>query len=737
MNRAESRNSSRWFWVKLIGLVAAGCWIYAPVLHGGWLWDDTDEIVRNRVLRDPAGWWKIWVSSSDVDYFPLKTTLQWFLWQFGGARPALHHLANLALHILSGLLFWRLLDRLGARLAWWGGLLFVVHPLAVESVAWISELKNTLSLPFLLLAMLAYVEFDEKGSRHFYLISVAAFLLAMLAKSSVVMFPAVILLYGWYRRGTIGRRDFADSVPFFAISAALGLMTLWFQHHRAMGNWTLPLGGPASRIVSAGLALAFYLGKCVLPIGLLPIYPQWSLRPHSLLLLLPWPALAALIAWLWTKRSTWGAPALLGLGFFILNLLPVLGFVPMAYLHISWVADHFAYVSMLGVIGLGVVAAGRLASGLEPLSTAVRLISIGAAVLGVALLASESRAYAEWFRSDETLWTRALQRDPSVWMAHKNLGYDLSQEGRIQDAIDQYRQALLLKPDFPEARNNMGSLLAAQGQYAEAMAQFREALRVDPGYAKAHNNLGIALAHAGDVAGAVAEYSIVLRLQPDFAEARDNLGKALAELGQFPEAEAQFGEALRLDPDDAEAHNNLGNALAHSGQLPEAVAQFREALRLKPDLGMAHANLGTALFQQGWLADAREQFAAALRLIGDDAEVHNNFGVVLGRSGDFSGAKSQYSEAIRLKPGYADAHTNLANLLFRHGDARGAAVEYAAAALLQPANAAAHDRLGIAFATLGRLRDARDQFEEALRLEPDYAEARANLERVEREIGGR
>jgi Flp pilus assembly protein TadD len=741
--RGPDRGEATWkLCLQALVLILAGYWIYAPALHGGWLWDDTDEILHNPILRDPAGWWKIWLAPTGVDYFPLKTTLQWFLWHVGGARPALYHLTSLGLHGLSAFLFWRLLRRLGARLAWLGGLLFVVHPLAVESVAWISELKNTLSLPLLLLAMLAYIEADRgRAGRSrpaarsdrpatkaqpngYYLLSLLLFLLAMLSKSSVVMFPAIILLYCWWKRGRIDRADLASSAPFFAVSAALGLITLWFQHSRAIGDWTAPVGGPGSRLISAGLAVAFYLAKSVFPIGLLPIYPQWSLRPLSFWEFLPWPVLAILLGWFWAKRSSWGRPALFGAGFFLLNLLPVLGFAPMAYLHISWVADHFAYISVLGIIGLAIAGAGSLP----------RSYLAGLATVAVGMFAWQSHAYAAWFRSEEILWTRTLRRDPSLWMAHKNLGYTFFEQGRDQDAIDQYEAALRLKPDFPEARNNLGSLLAAHGHEAEAKVQFQEALRLAPHYAKAHNNLGIALALQGDLAGAIAEYTTVLRLQADFPEARNNLGKALAELGQLPEAIAQFEEALRLDPGNAEAHNNLGNALAHSGRLPEAVTQFQAALRLKPDLALAHSNLGTAFFQLDRLPEARDQFVAALRLKADDAEVHNNYAVVLARSGDAPAAMAQYAEALRLKPDYADAHTNLANLLYRRGDARSAAGEYAAALRLQPENGSAHDRLGIALAALGRLEEARDQFAAALRLNPDDAGARANLEHAERDL---
>jgi protein O-mannosyl-transferase len=546
MNPAATRPSGIAVGLKAVVILAAVGWVYWPALHGGWLWDDSEEITWNGVLRDPAGWWKIWVSPAGADYFPLKTTLQWLLWHAGGAHPAVYHLTSMGLHALSGLLFWRLLDKLGVRLAWLGGLLFVVHPLAVESVAWISELKNTLSLPFLLLATLAYLEFDNRepkvagrdGSQAprptpSYGLAVFCFALAMLSKTSVVMFPCVIFLYAWSKRGRISREDVADSLPFFFVAALLGGVTYWFQTHRAMDEWTLPVaGGLGSHLVSAGLAIAFYLGKSVFPVGLLPIYPQWSLHPHSLWQWLPWPILAALIGWFWVRRSGWGTPALLGLGFFILNLVPVLGFLPMAYLHIAWVADHFAYISLLGIVGLGVAGAGALASRLsaDP-SGELSPYAYAIAAFVAGTFAWESRSYAGWFRNEETLWTSAVRRDPSVWMAHNSLGnVILKRPGRLDDAIAQYREAIRLKPDSAEANNNLGLALLHTGDLAdrlpEALDYLERAVRLNPGNAGGHENLANALYTAGRLPEAIRQYEMALQLRPDFAEARANLEMA-------------------------------------------------------------------------------------------------------------------------------------------------------------------------------------------------------------------
>lgn len=544
-------------------LLAAG-YVFAPAVHGGWLWDDDQEVTRNPVLAEPAGLAKIWSGSAGADYFPLKTTVQWVGWRLWGANPAGYHALSILLHVTSAFLFWRLLAKLGLRAAWVGGLLFVVHPLAVESVAWAAELKNTLSLPLLLLAMIAYVDFDQKGSGRgianpaagfrnlrpdpFYSLSLALFLLAMLAKSSVVMFPVVILLHAWWRRGRIGAADVRASIPFFAVSAGLGLVTFWFQHHRAMQSDLVLAGGPLSRMACAGLALAFYLGKSVFPFALSPIYPRWEIDPPSLAQMAPWPVFAILIGWLWSGRAGWGRHVLFGLGFFAINLLPVAGLVTISYMHVTWVADHFAYLPLLGVIGLAVAGLGRCAS--QPMLWVLALL-VGAG------LAWQSRAYAAVFRDEDALWTYTLRRNPDAWAAHYNLATYLAHRGEWERSASEYTETLRLRPAFFEARVNFGNVLAYEGRPAEAAAQYEEALRLNPAYADARVGLGNLLARAHRLPEAIAEYAEALRLRPDYAEVRTNLGNALFIAGRTEEAIVQYEEALRQKPGDLRTQRSL------------------------------------------------------------------------------------------------------------------------------------------------------------------------------------
>ncbi len=532
-------------WQAALIALAVG-FAFWPALRGGWIWDDSIEISQNPVMRDPGGLAEIWGGRAGADYFPLTATAEWAGWRLRGARPGADHALSLALHLLSALLFWRLLAALGAPLAWAGGLLFGIHPLTVESVAWVSELKNTLSLPLLLLALLAYLRFDAARRPAAYAAALACFLLALLAKSSVVMLPAVILLHAWWRRGRVAAADLRAAAPFFGLAAALGGLTVWFQHHRAIAEGHAWAGGWPERLAFAGRAVVFYLDKTLWPAGLVPVYPLWPWPQAAGLAALSWAVAVALTLWFWRRRRGWGRHALLGWGFFVLNLIPVLGLVGMAYLRISRVADHFAYISLLGPAGLAAAGLGRA---WDSLGRRGPRIVLGMAAAGAALaLAGETRAYARVFRSDLSLWSYTLARNPAAWIAEGNLGY-----------------TLFLRDDP-----------------AAALPHLRRALELRPGYAEAHYNLGTVLLRLGRPQEAIAEYERAIALQPASAGMENNLGSALAQNGRLAEAAAHFARAVALDPDNVEAHHNLGNALLLAGHPAEAAAQYREALRLDP-----------------------------------------------------------------------------------------------------------------------------------------------------------
>ena len=720
--------------LQAVVLILVVGWVYWPAIHGGWVWDDFAEIVRNPVLRDPGGIRQIWLAPSGADYFPLKTTAQWVEWHLWGDNVLGYHLVNIGLHALSALLIWHVLGKLGVRLAYLGAFLFAVHPLAVESVAWISEFKNTLSLPFLLLAMLAWMDWERRrgilprpdGGNEAerlvyvqgksiessaggtpallsYILSLVCFLAAMLAKSSVVMFPAVLLLYAWWRRGRVGRRDLVATAPFFAVSLVLGIVTWVFQQQRAIAGVDLATGGLLARCAGAGLAVAFYFGKALVPVNLIPHYPLWHLNPPMPWDFWPWVVMGVVFAGLvWGQRrrgmgfqpmnsrehgleahatpisgfrsqpSSFAKDCVFGLGWFVLFLLPVVGFIPMAYLRISWVADHFAYVPLVGLVALATAGIGNLnrkggKNGKfsdSPLQSFpffppflfnwpgwIVLAAIGA-------LAVESHRHARIFATDEGLWIYTLERNPDSWTAHNDLGMDLAQRGRLTEAMAQYEESIAIKPNDAAAHMNLGNVLVRLNRIPEAMAAYAAALRLEPRNVGARTDLGNALVQSGQYSAAIDQYEQVMTLKPDFSAARYGLayarykwGNALGNDGRYPEAIDQYTAALRLRPDYAEARANLGLAFANTGRSPEAILQLEAALRLKPDYEQAQAYLGFALAGAGRMAEAIRHYEAALKLNPDDADVHYNLGLALRQTGRIEEANAHFEAATRLSGG--------------------------------------------------------------------------------------
>jgi len=471
--------------LQALVIVAAGLWIYWPALAGDWFFDDTTLITGDSNLRSLQGLWQIWFAAPTNYYLPLTSTLLWMEWQLWGNEPLGYHLCNLALHILSGFLIWRLFNRLGLRWGWFGGFLFVIHPLVVESVAWASEIKNTLSLPLFLLSFDAWLDAEEKKSS--YLRSVFFYCAAMLAKTSTIMLPLVLLLYCWWKRGRVTRQELIQTIPYFFIAVVLGLATVLLQSQEQ----GVEFGGFATRLIGAGSAIFFYLGKFIFPATLMPIYPRWNLDTPSFLQVMALPTLVVLLFGFWTQRKGWGRHVLFGFGFFLLNLLPVLGLVRMKNdIILPSVADHLCYIPPIGLIGLIVLGLEQLYG---RLSSSPYLLGIGTmpVVLAIGLLSWESNRYARLFRNNETLWDYNIRHNPNA-----------------------------------VAYNNLGIIFLRRGQFPEAIEQFEQSLKINSGNYLVHNNLGLALVESGRLLEAIEQFERALKIRPDYADARENLHQA-------------------------------------------------------------------------------------------------------------------------------------------------------------------------------------------------------------------
>jgi len=597
--------------IILLTLVA-----YIPALRSGFVWDDDNLVVDNHLIKASDGLYRFWCTTQPMDYWPLTSTTWWLEWRVWGKNPLGYHLVNVILHALTAVLWWRVLARLKIPAAWLIAAVFAVHPVNVESVAWIAERKNVLSMFLYSLTLLWYLRFEDTSRGRWYWLAVGTFTLALLSKASVVPLPVVLLLCAWWRRGKVDRADLMRLLPFFVLSVAAGLVTVWFQSRNVMAQEILHRS-LAARVAGAGWACWFYLWKALLPAHLMTIYPQWRIDTSSPLAWLPGLVALGCLRIFWRYRQGWGRPVLFASGYFLVMLFPVLGVINMSYLAVSPVADRFLYFSLIGVIALVVAAGVRM---YRAGRAAIRgMIQIAAAVV-VVLLASLTWCQSQIYKDSEALWTVALERNPGAWVAHNGLGVAFQQRDP-REAISHFELALRLKPDYAEAHNNLGNTLLELGDVAEAEAHFEQALQLQPNSARVHYNMGGALIRQGKRSEAIVHWERALRIDPDYAEAHNNLAAALLQTGRLPEAVAHFEQALRIDPDYAEAHNNLAAALADTGRLPDAVAHLEQAVRIQPDYVQAHKNLGDVLLSLGEVAKATRQYEQVLRLAPNDLEV--------------------------------------------------------------------------------------------------------------------
>ena len=658
---------------------------YQPAWQGAPIWDDDGHLTRP-ALQSWHGLWRIWSElGATQQYYPLLHSAFWLQHRLWGDTTLGYHLISILLHAASAIFVAIILRRLAIPGAYLAAAIFALHPVAVESVAWISELKNTLSGLLYLSAMLIYLRFDQTRQTHWYGWAMGLFVLGLLSKTVTATLPAALLVIFWWQRGRLSwRRDVRPLVPFFLLGAAAGMLTAWVER-KLIGaegiEFELTI---VERCLLAGRVIWFYLGKLLWPADLIFSYARWHVSQTAGWQYLFPGAAIVLVAVLWRLRGRWRGP-LAGLLFFIGTLAPVLGFCNVYPFVYSFVADHFQYLASLGIITLAsagiVLLLERWGVWRRPAGYLVCLTLL--ATLGT-LTWRQSRMYADI----DALYRTTIERNPDCWMAYNNLGNLAMERGRRDDALTYYQKALQINPDHVNSLNNLGNVLASRGQLDDAMACYRKALSIEPGNVDAHYNFANALAARGRLDEAIAEYQTTVDLKPDYAPAHNNLGNLLAVRGRFDQALTHYRRAAEILPDDAKTQNNLGAALAATGQFDEAAVHCRKALEILPG----------------------------------DVEIHFQLGVALAGQGRFHDALTQYREALKTNPKHAGAHSNLAWLqatcpqaALRNG---AEAIEHAqqATQLLGGRRPAVLDTLAAAYAEAGWFPEALGTARQALDL---------------------
>jgi protein O-mannosyl-transferase len=559
---------------------------YNPAWHGQLLWDD-DNCTTPPELRSVEGLTRIWFQPrATAQYYPLVYTSYWVQQRLWGNSPTGYHLVNLLLHIGCVVLVLKILRYLripGAELA---AVIFALHPVNVETVAWIAERKNTLSGIFALAATLAYLKFDDTRSRRSYALAIGLFLFGLLSKTAIVTVPLAWLVIVWWKRGTISwRRDAVPAIPFVSLSFTSGLVTRWLENVGIGYEAKILDLSLLDRCLIAGRAFWFQLSKLFWPSNLTFVYPRWDINPHVWWQYLFPVAVLGLLGILWSLRR-WSQAPLVGVLIYILLLLPSLGFFNIYFFIYSFVADHWQYLACLGIItpcASGVVLLAARFKGLQDWVEPGLTVLLGGVLF--VLTWQQSRVYTD----SETLYRTTIARNPACWMAQVNLGNILYRGNRVPEAMDLFNQAMRIKPAV--AHYSLGNALLEKGRTSAGIAEYEKALAIDFENAEAHNNLGNALMLIGRTADAIHHYEQALRLNPDYAKAHSNLGNALAKTGRTSEAIDHYKEALRVAPGSVSAHNNFAAALAQIGRVSEAIEQLKAALRINPNDVDARNNL--------------------------------------------------------------------------------------------------------------------------------------------------
>ena len=652
----------------MLALVALGLLVvvsYLPaMLWGGFVWDDID-FVKSDPVRDVSGLWQIWFSPSDIEgeghYWPLVYTTFWLEHKLWGFDPTGYHIVNVLLHLANTLLLWHLVRRLAVPGAWVVAAVFAVHPLHVESVAWVIERKDVLSGLFYLSAALVWMRFVEQPRPRCYVGSLALYAAGLLSKSIVVTLPVALLIWHWWQQGRVTSTDLLRIVPFFAVGLAIAIGDLSFYWSTGAASFDYSL---TERTLIAARALWFYAGNLLWPTNLAVIYPHWDIRVSDPLAWGYLIAAVALVVALWCFRPQLGRGPLAGALFFAVTLSPILGFVDHGYMQYAFVADRFQYLAGIGVMGVVIGSAtygvGRLSDWWKKGAQVV--VAVVLIVLGVL-----TWRQASIYRDQETLNRHIIALNPQAWSAHLILSNVLYEQGRYAEALPSADVAVEQVPDSFEvhAYANLGRILNALGQYEEAEPHLRRATALNPQAKSAHFSLGAALYGQGRYAEALAATRVAIEQDPDFVKAHFNLGVILSALERFEEAELHLRRAIALNPQDMDASQELAEVLFRMGQdaqdneQPEAAAEYyMRAFETAPRHTKAIRRLAHLRLEQQRYEESLELFQRLIHIDPSDAVAQGNMGIVLYYLGRSDEAQQHFDRALSLDPTLENVRAN-------------------------------------------------------------------------------
>ena len=596
---SEGRNRQ---WLFAAGLMVATFIVYLPALHGGFIWDDDTHISKNNALLTLGGLRDIWIKpGATCQYYPLSFTCFWLAYHLWGLNTLGYHVLNVLLHGLASVLLWRVLKALKVPGAWLAGAIFALHPVCVMSVAWMTELKNTLSGGLALGSGWAYIRAaglgkyeraQQKLDWRYYVLSLVLFQLAIFAKTAVSFLPVTLGLVVWWQRKGWKWREVLPLIPMLGIAVGMGLVTIYVEQGSggASGEaFRIPL---AERVLISGRSFWFYLGKIFFPHNLTFIYERWKVNAGTWWQWLYPLATVGVLGGLWWKRKSLGKGMFAaGMHFYISTSLLIL-IVVLYMTQFTFVSDHWQYFGCMSVVALAAAGLTRWLEGLKNRQFVEPALYTGLfLVLGIL-----TWQQCGMYKDIETLWRVTLVRNPGSPLALNNLGVELLHQRKLDEAVIQFDKALEEKPGYADAHFNLGTVLLEQGHFDDAVAHFRKSLEIHTNDYEASNALGNALMERERYDEAIGQFMWTLRFKPDDEMANNNLGLALMRAGRYQEAIPQFQRTLQISPDDPLVEFNLAESLAGAGRFDDAIAMAEKAEPLANTKG--NTELAAALKQQ-------------------------------------------------------------------------------------------------------------------------------------------
>ncbi|MDY6986973.1 MAG: tetratricopeptide repeat protein [Thermodesulfobacteriota bacterium] len=766
--------------------------VYANTLDSPFVLDDIVHISRNphiRLTHLDFGKLRDAAFKSPLTSRPVANASLALNYYLGKYDLRGYHIFNIAVHLINGVLVYLLAftifrhlsgirtqeltrspdstipsprDPSIALMPLFAALIFLAHPLQTQSVTYTIQRMNSMAAMFYLLSLFLYIHgrLARRGWKtwSFFSFSLLSWILALGSKQIAATLPFIIIIYEWYFFQDLSIPWLRKNIMYLLLPFAVFILVAFVF----LGSH------PFERIAAIYSYRDFTLGERLLTqFRVVVFYISLMLYPH--------PSRLNLLHHFTTSHSLWEpmttvisfvfVGALIGTALRLAKRNRLISFcilwffgnlvIESSVIGAEMLWEYRLYLPMFGV---ALVLSYLLFSALWR----KRLWAVMIASFIILSLGTVTYLKNKIWQDDMTLWSDVLSKNPQSARAHLNLGAILVTQGKVDDAIAHYREALKIKPyyvrthnnlgialrqkgdldeaishyrtalrirpEYVDAHNNLALVLKDQGNLDEAISHYRRALQIEPYSAEVHNNLGIALRQKGNLDEAISHYRKALGLDPDLTDAHHNLAVALTCQGRQEEAVAHFSRALSMRPDDWEAHNMLGNTLAQQGRLEEAVAHFEKAISIKKDFAGAHNNLALVLERRGKVDEAVRHYQIALKIEPDFAEAHNNLALVLRRRGNLPDAISHYARALEIKPGSADIHNNLGNALALQGKLDEAVAHFEKAIAIRNDYPEAHNNLGIALARQGRIGQAIAHFSEALKLKPDYGEAQHNLE---------